>query len=630
MQAHLSIRILWTVGIFFITLAIVTAAFTSYFLYRAIADVYASEVVGLVQGAEKEAQLLAAAKDAEALQHFLDDLIKIEWVDYAVYEDLSGSVVATEVGTGREVIDLLRESGIGIASAAPTEVNQSSMGPVVRRLSRDLATKGVAMVGVQILGHSLFDITQLEPTGSAELHIGVTQSAAVRNLAKQLGLQSLGICLLFAVAYLAVWRMIRRSARPLTVLAREVRHIEGAEIAASVGGKGRDELSLLAGTVRSVAMELQVATRKLDESATSVQVRSQALEYARVHIRAVTELSTDGFLLADREGVVIEVNSQLSRLLGLSGEGMVGVASKLSPAAALSPLLEEALENPHYRPSRPIELVNHRQGSGSSIALTSDSELPGGMAKVIGAVVRVTDLAQSILLEKRLLVALEEIWSRLAPHATELIEEARAGLELVVREWGPRLKSWPTEQQEAIRLLEDDLGQIVSHCAQLMRGVKSGMTLSSLRSYSMGWQADQFQVSQLIHRLSAEVERQFPNHDVRFFSRIEEGLPDIKGDQDRLIDLLIGLITHSYSITEHGSVVCSAGWRGGAIALGVQDTGEQLRPEERLFLFDPIEYDEVSVGLILAHEVSHHYGTTIAAKSHGAHGNDYEFLMRLE
>lgn len=630
MQAHLSTRILWTVGILYAILAIATASFTGYFLYRAIITVYTSEVLGLVQGAESEGRLLASADGGELVQSFLNDLTKIEWVEYAVYEGSLGTFVSSKLGSGAELVDLLHEAGIGMTGQSPTTVSEYRSGLAGRRLSRDLAAKGIAMVSVQISDHSLFDVARLEPTGSAELHIGVQRSTAVRNLTLQLTLQSLGITLLFAAAYLATWVMIRRAARPLTLLAREVRHIEGAEIAASVGGKGRDELSLLAGTVRSVAMELQVASRKLDESTSSVEVRSQALEYARVHIRAITDLSTDGFLLADREGIVIEVNSQLSRLLGISGQGVAGIACKLSPAAALSPLLAEALDHPLYRPLLTVELANGGVGSGSSLALTSDSDVDKGASTVVGAVVRLTDVSHTFALEKQILATLEEIWSQLHPTAMELVEEGRRGLELIVREWRTRSKGWQTAQKEAAKLLEDDLNQVVSRCAQLMRGLKSGITLSSVRSNLVEWKSSHFHIGQLMSRISIEIERQFSSHDVRFFSRIEEGLPEITGDLERLLDLMIGLIAHSYSITDHGSVVCTAGLRGGALSLGVQDTGGQLRGEERLFLFDPIEYDEISVGLLLVREVGRHYGSIVSATTHAVRGNQYEFLMRLE
>lgn len=629
MQAHLSTRILVTLGIVYLLLAIAISTFTGALLFRAMMRTHTAELLGLVMGADSQVSFLASTGDETAVQNFLNALVQIDWVEYAFYEGPKGRVIATESPNSEEVKNALKSAGIGMSGQSTGSVGGFRWSVLFRRLRHDLAGKGISMVGLNLLGQRVYDLSQLQPSGSDEFHVGISQPPGVRLLSARIIVQTITVFVLFGIAYLLTWFLVRRSAKPLVLLAREVRHIDEREVT-SEGRQTGDELSLLARTVRAVAMELQVANRKLDESTTSVEVTSQALEYARAHIRAISSLVRDGFLIADRSGVITEVTPLLPTLLGLSGDGMTGVACDLSPAAALSSLVVQGLDRPYYRPTSWVALPGGRQGIGVAAALFQEEAPSDQPPSPEGVVVRLTDATVQVTLEERQLGLLREVDRHLRPLLNELIEDGRRGLDLVMREWIPRWGGRIAPVKECVRLFEEDLAQLVGLCGQLLRGLQGASTLSSIRANRVEWRQEPFFITHVMNRVAAEVERQMATHDVQFFSRIEEGLPQFVGDMERVVDLMVGLATHGFSITERGSVVCTARMSQGALLLGVEDTGRLLRLEEQALLFDPVDYDEVSIGLLLARAVAEHYGSRISVVTDPVRGNRCDCLLRLE
>ena len=67
---------------------------------------------------------------------------------------------------------------------------------------------------------------------------------------------------------------------------------------------------------------------------------------------------------------------------------------------------------------------------------------------------------------------------------------------------------------------------------------------------------------------------------------VEDGLPDIVGDKDRLEQVMINLISNAFKFTEKGSVLCKARMIENKIIISVKDTGGGINEADMERVFD--------------------------------------------
>jgi signal transduction histidine kinase/CheY-like chemotaxis protein len=66
-----------------------------------------------------------------------------------------------------------------------------------------------------------------------------------------------------------------------------------------------------------------------------------------------------------------------------------------------------------------------------------------------------------------------------------------------------------------------------------------------------------------------------------------EGIPDVRGDQNQLIQVLVNLLNNAVKFTREGEIILGALLRGGFVEFFVSDTGEGIFPEETELIFKP-------------------------------------------
>jgi len=74
------------------------------------------------------------------------------------------------------------------------------------------------------------------------------------------------------------------------------------------------------------------------------------------------------------------------------------------------------------------------------------------------------------------------------------------------------------------------------------------------------------------------------NVDIRL--EIDEDLPLIVGDRQRIFQIIMNLVSNACKFTQEGSITLSAHRRNGSVLLGVQDTGPGIAPEEHQTVFE--------------------------------------------
>ncbi|NER07030.1 MAG: HAMP domain-containing histidine kinase [Okeania sp. SIO3C4] len=116
-------------------------------------------------------------------------------------------------------------------------------------------------------------------------------------------------------------------------------------------------------------------------------------------------------------------------------------------------------------------------------------------------------------------------------------------------------------------------------------------------------------------------------------------LPVIDGDENRLIQVLVNLISNAVKFTDQGSITCSAMLQGSHVLLSVADTGGGIPAEHLETVFEKFTQSGdtltdkpmgTGLGLPICRQIVEHHGGTIWLESTLGSGTTAFFTLAVD
>lgn len=135
--------------------------------------------------------------------------------------------------------------------------------------------------------------------------------------------------------------------------------------------------------------------------------------------------------------------------------------------------------------------------------------------------------------------------------------------------------------------------------------------------------------------LETAAQNYFPLIDTGRHNTIEvkaaHGLPPVYGDRERLLQVVLNLISNSVKHTEKGRIRLEAELEGTMVAVAVVDNGEGISPElmPRLFTRYSVRRtpDSSGLGLYIAEQIINAHGGKISVESEPGRGTSVRFTI---
>ncbi len=117
------------------------------------------------------------------------------------------------------------------------------------------------------------------------------------------------------------------------------------------------------------------------------------------------------------------------------------------------------------------------------------------------------------------------------------------------------------------------------------------LDLAKIEAGKFTWNMASLDISQVIERAVAATSSLFVPKKLNLVRNIEPELPTINGDRDRLIQVVINLISNAVKFTDSGSITCGARMHNGEgeigeIVVSVTDSGIGIKPEDQPKVFE--------------------------------------------
>jgi len=142
-----------------------------------------------------------------------------------------------------------------------------------------------------------------------------------------------------------------------------------------------------------------------------------------------------------------------------------------------------------------------------------------------------------------------------------------------------------------------------------------------------------------MERATAATTSLFEQKNLALEKYIEPNLPLISGDRDKLIQVVVNLISNAVKFTPAGKVICRAEQRKHEIVVGIQDTGIGIAPHDHAAVFEQFKQvvgdtltdkpKGTGLGLPICKEIVEHHEGRIWLESELGKGSTFYFALPI-
>jgi signal transduction histidine kinase len=164
------------------------------------------------------------------------------------------------------------------------------------------------------------------------------------------------------------------------------------------------------------------------------------------------------------------------------------------------------------------------------------------------------------------------------------------------------------------------------------------LDLAKIEAGKMEWHMQPLAMDEVIDQAIAATSALFEPDDLELIRDLDEGLPEIMGDRDRLVQVVINLMSNAAKFTKRGSVSCCVRRVDNQIVVSVVDTGVGVAEDHRYSIFEKFTQvgdtltdkpQGTGLGLPICKEIIEHHGGHIWVESEPGRGSKFSFSLPL-
>jgi signal transduction histidine kinase/CheY-like chemotaxis protein len=191
---------------------------------------------------------------------------------------------------------------------------------------------------------------------------------------------------------------------------------------------------------------------------------------------------------------------------------------------------------------------------------------------------------------------------------------------------------------QTMQQVEDNLKVVVGEGERLTKLIDDVLDLAKIEAGKLEWHMEAVTVPDIVDHATAATASLFEQKGLRLVKELDADLPGVTGDRDRLIQVVINLISNAVKFTESGSITCRARRRGGEIVVSVADTGMGIAPADQPKVFERFKQvgdtltdkpKGTGLGLPICREIVEHHGGRIWVESELGKGSTFSFALPL-
>jgi signal transduction histidine kinase/CheY-like chemotaxis protein len=189
---------------------------------------------------------------------------------------------------------------------------------------------------------------------------------------------------------------------------------------------------------------------------------------------------------------------------------------------------------------------------------------------------------------------------------------------------------------QTIQQVEENLKVVVSEGERLTKLIDDVLDLAKIEAGQLEWHMEAVTLADVIQHATSATAALFEQKGLRLVTDVAPDLPEVTGDRDRLIQVVINLVSNAVKFTDAGTVTCRAVRRGAEIVVSVADTGMGIAPADQPKVFERFKQvgdtltdkpKGTGLGLPICREIVEHHGGRIWVESEPGTGSTFSFSL---
>jgi len=376
----------------------------------------------------------------------------------------------------------------------------------------------------------------------------------------------------------------------------------------------------------------------------TIKKTTEALDGERTKLNAVMYNMADGLLVTDVDGVIVRANRALLEMFGYGKGSMAGRKAAEVFVPELAGLIETCRKSGMRDAiSLEIGLPGARIAKALATALTQETTQgdarPGGPPASIvptGVVILTRDITREKEVDRMKTDFLSTVSHELRTPLTSVLGFARIIKKRMNEVILPLVKTEDRKIQKTIQQVGDNLEIILSEGERLTALINDVLDLAKMEAGKIEWKMEPMPVSEVLEQAAAAVSSLSEQKGLALRLDIAADLPLVIGDRNRLMQVVINLVSNAVKFTDSGSITCGAARRGDEIVISVHDTGMGIAIEDLPRVFEKFKQvgdtltnkpKGTGLGLPICREIVARHGGRIWAESEPGRGSTFLFTV---
>ena len=203
----------------------------------------------------------------------------------------------------------------------------------------------------------------------------------------------------------------------------------------------------------------------------------------------------------------------------------------------------------------------------------------------------------------------------------------------------PTVNRTDPKTDKVVNQINENLGVVISEGERLTHLINDVLDLAKIEAGKMEWNLEDVSMAEVAERAIAATTSLFDPKSLRLEKEIQDDLPAISGDRDKLIQVIINLISNAVKFTDEGLVKCRVQKKKNELVVSISDTGIGIAPEDHAAVFEQFKQvggdtltdkpKGTGLGLPICKEIVEHHGGRIWLESQVGKGSTFSFALPL-
>ncbi|MEO1388088.1 MAG: ATP-binding protein [Cyanobacteria bacterium J06634_6] len=480
------------------------------------------------------------------------------------------------------------------------------------------------------------DLSTLIADSKAEYQDALAQAAIANRLRNQLILVSMGLSLVIA-ALLAtlISRAINRPLKALEETAAKVVSSEDFTVRAEV--VSTDEIGGLTTALNQLIEWVGNRTQALEEAKETLEGR---VKDRTQELNAIIDNLGNGLLVVNPAGTIIHANPTLKRMFNLSDSDLAGKAVEAIFDDRIIQIVKHSQANMTAAWNTELALESEQIGQATITPILSaeNASANNTAATVVGTVVLIRDITTEKAVDQMKTDFISTVSHELRTPLTSVLGFAKIIKKKLETVLLPAVVSEEKKTKRAVRQVQDNLQIIISEGERLTSLINDVLDIAKIEAGKIEWRMTEVSPQTIVEQAIAATSVLAQKNNIVVITDIAPTLPTVTADPDRLMQVIINLISNAIKFTQDGNVVCEVKPTEDELRISIIDTGIGISAEDQPLVFEKFKQvgeimtdkpQGTGLGLPICKQIVEHHGGRIWVESQLGVGSTFSVALPL-